>query len=71
MYYELLIGGILLITTFSVFIAIPLYVVILIVIANNRNVEPFNSEFFAIFFALGVVDIRFEWIFMVLIMKKF
>ncbi|KAI6170657.1 hypothetical protein M3Y97_01125800 [Aphelenchoides bicaudatus] len=57
MYHEILITAIVSITTFSCLVAVPLYILVLIVIATHRHVEPFNSEFFIIFFGLGVVDV--------------
>lgn len=59
MWYELLVGSLAGITTFSLLLSLPLYLIVLIAIIRHRSVEPFNSEFFGIFVALGVVDIRF------------
>jgi hypothetical protein len=57
MYYELLTGGVIGITCFSLTISVPLYVLVLIAIRSNRDVYPFNSEFYVIFVSLGIVDL--------------
>lgn len=61
MWYGILVGSIIGITTLSLLFFLPLYLIVLIVVIRNRQVEPFNSEFFTVFVALGFVDIR--WVF--------
>ncbi|KAI6171088.1 hypothetical protein M3Y97_01085900 [Aphelenchoides bicaudatus] len=57
MWLEVLIGALIGTTAFSLLFSLPLYLLVLLVVIRNRNVEPFNSEFFTIFIALGFVDI--------------
>uniref|UniRef100_A0A1I7SUM3 G_PROTEIN_RECEP_F1_2 domain-containing protein n=1 Tax=Bursaphelenchus xylophilus TaxID=6326 RepID=A0A1I7SUM3_BURXY len=57
MCYELLYGCVLFITVFSVFFNVPLYILVLRAIVVHRTRRPFNSPFFTIFVALGVVDL--------------
>jgi hypothetical protein len=57
MWYQVLIGGVSFVTLYSLLVSVPLYVLVLVAVASNRHIEPFGSEFFSIFMALGVVDI--------------
>ncbi|KAI6234543.1 hypothetical protein M3Y99_00771400 [Aphelenchoides fujianensis] len=57
MFYHLLLGSTIGITVVSVCFAIPLYVFVLVAIVRNHRNAPFNSEFFTLFVALGIVDI--------------
>ena len=55
--FELLIGGTIAMTTFSCFVTLPIYVAVLFLIVANRRRSPFNSDFFTLFVAFGLVDI--------------
>ncbi|CAD5220999.1 unnamed protein product [Bursaphelenchus okinawaensis] len=57
MWYEILYGGVFGITSFSVLFNVPLYIIVLCAVVRHGNRAPFNSPFFKIFFALGVVDL--------------
>uniref|UniRef100_A0A7E4WCM3 Serpentine receptor class gamma n=1 Tax=Panagrellus redivivus TaxID=6233 RepID=A0A7E4WCM3_PANRE len=45
------------ITAFSCAVSCPLYLLVLFVVYKLRHSAPFNSEFFTIYAALGMVDI--------------
>lgn len=44
-------------SAFNLFFSIPVYLVCLLAIAVNKKKYPFNSPFFTIFIALGLMDI--------------
>uniref|UniRef100_A0A7E4VVK0 Serpentine receptor class gamma n=1 Tax=Panagrellus redivivus TaxID=6233 RepID=A0A7E4VVK0_PANRE len=44
-------------TLFSVFVSCPLYITVLVILYRHRKTFPFNSTFFIIYIALGVVDV--------------
>ncbi len=45
------------VSCWTLLIAMPLYIFILIIIIRNRQKTPFNSQFFMFFIGLGVADI--------------
>uniref|UniRef100_A0A7E4VDR3 Serpentine receptor class gamma n=1 Tax=Panagrellus redivivus TaxID=6233 RepID=A0A7E4VDR3_PANRE len=44
-------------TGFSCFVSVPLYVATIVVVYRNRKKPPFDSQYFVIYIALGIVDL--------------
>uniref|UniRef100_A0A914WSH9 Uncharacterized protein n=1 Tax=Plectus sambesii TaxID=2011161 RepID=A0A914WSH9_9BILA len=45
------------VSALNLFVSIPIYIFVIVTIAVNKKKYPFNSPFFTIFIALGIMDI--------------
>ncbi|CAD5228111.1 unnamed protein product [Bursaphelenchus xylophilus] len=57
MIFELFVAATVAITVFSVLFSAPLYIAVMVIIIKYRRKPPFNSSFYSIFLASGVVDL--------------
>lgn len=47
------------VSVYSLVVSVPLYIAVLMIIWKKRKTPPFNSSYFTLFIALGIVDIMY------------
>ncbi|CAD5221001.1 unnamed protein product [Bursaphelenchus okinawaensis] len=57
MLFQFFVWGTAFATVFSSFLNLPLYLAVIVIIIRNKRHPPFNSSFYTIFTALGIVDL--------------